>query len=410
MFRFGISGIPLSCKGRTLMDAVIDVHTMGLSAIEVQFLRLNTGNRPVYEEEVGLVPTEINELVMEVHKNGDANRVLYDFTKPLENGDVIKYLSSTTSMAKNISEIKKISAIGQNLDISISMHAPYYLSFNESPELEKRSMDVLKWTLIIATHLKAGCVIAEMGIANNDKEVDKIFEVIESIDKWIKHMKLPVLLGIGTSSKKELFGSIDDIVTASKKYSTIFPVLNFAHLYGRDPDAIKTTGSILDILDKTEKVSKGQSYISFSGVEVKDGNIRMTPIKRSDFKIDGLMEALIRFGHDATIISTSPLLEHDAIYMKLTYEKMMTKYILKRQAISEKETNNVKPPEKKHIEKGKKTKEIEKGKKTKEIEKGKKTKEIEKGKKTKEIEKGKKTKKIEKDTGNINKKSKQKRR
>ena len=67
MIRFGPGGIPLSCKGRTLRDGLEDVHTLGLTAIEVQFVRVNLVERFVSEEEIGLTPRDIEgELVVEV--------------------------------------------------------------------------------------------------------------------------------------------------------------------------------------------------------------------------------------------------------------------------------------------------------------------------------------------------------
>ncbi|HEV2167190.1 MAG TPA: endonuclease IV, partial [Thermoplasmata archaeon] len=47
MIRFGPAGIPLSCKGRTLRDGIADVHHLGLSALEVQFIKVNPLTRPV---------------------------------------------------------------------------------------------------------------------------------------------------------------------------------------------------------------------------------------------------------------------------------------------------------------------------------------------------------------------------
>lgn len=39
MLRFGPNGIPLSCKGRTWLDAVKDVKALDLEALEFQLIR-----------------------------------------------------------------------------------------------------------------------------------------------------------------------------------------------------------------------------------------------------------------------------------------------------------------------------------------------------------------------------------
>ena len=70
MMRFGPSGIPLSCKGRTLRDGIEDVHTLGLTALEVQIVRTNEMERFVTEDDIGKSPTDLehfeSELIIEV--------------------------------------------------------------------------------------------------------------------------------------------------------------------------------------------------------------------------------------------------------------------------------------------------------------------------------------------------------
>ena len=70
MIRFGPAGIPLSCKGRTLRDGIEDVHGLGLSAMEVQMVRVNVNERSPDEEEVGLSPLEVeSDMIMEIVRN-----------------------------------------------------------------------------------------------------------------------------------------------------------------------------------------------------------------------------------------------------------------------------------------------------------------------------------------------------
>ena len=69
---------------------------------------------------------------------------------------------------------------------------------------------------------------------------------------------------------------------------------------------------------------------AFAGVEYADGDEkRLTPIKKGDLKFDPLADALIEMKPNATIISTSPLLEHDAMYMRIIHERVLTKKVAK---------------------------------------------------------------------------------
>ncbi len=54
----------------------------------------------------------------------------------------------------------------------------------------------------------------------------------------------------------------------------------------------------------------------------------VTPIKKGDLRFEPMAEYLADANLNATIISSSPLLEHDAMYMKVIYERVMTKRVV----------------------------------------------------------------------------------
>ena len=70
MIRFGPSGIPLSCKGRTPRDGIEDVHNLGLNAIELQFVRVNVEERYAHEHEFGKKRREVEgQIIVDVLRN-----------------------------------------------------------------------------------------------------------------------------------------------------------------------------------------------------------------------------------------------------------------------------------------------------------------------------------------------------
>ncbi|HKZ60376.1 MAG TPA: hypothetical protein VJ547_11125, partial [Candidatus Thermoplasmatota archaeon] len=67
MIRFGPSGIPLSCKGRTPRDGIEDVHNLGLNSIELQFVRVNVEERYAHEHEFGKKRREVEgQIIVDV--------------------------------------------------------------------------------------------------------------------------------------------------------------------------------------------------------------------------------------------------------------------------------------------------------------------------------------------------------
>src|SRR3989304_8226174 len=145
MIRFGPSGIPLSCKGRTLRDGIEDVHNLGLSAMEVQLVRVNVLERPAGEEEVGQTPRELPaELVVESRRKEDKKDVrIPDLDGRIESGDMV--VSLTSGLARDYTELKELGTIAREMDIDLSLHTPYYMDLAGADQLAQKSMDSIMW-------------------------------------------------------------------------------------------------------------------------------------------------------------------------------------------------------------------------------------------------------------------------
>ena len=116
--------------------------------------------------------------------------------------------------------------------------------------------------------------------------------------------------------------------------------------------ALKKKEDFQELFDKVKKFTKGNFYTHFSGVEHEDGNeIRYTPIKKGDLKFEPLAECILDNDYDMTIISGSPLLEHDAMYMKVILERVLAKREAKaeRQKIKEAEKEAEEAAKAKHF-------------------------------------------------------------
>ena len=107
MIRFGPSGIPLSCKGRTLKDGIEDIHTLGLNAMEVQFVRVNVFERFASEEEEGFIPTDVEgELIVDVLRKDAGKKKpvsLGVLNQKIISGDILKILLQRSSIRMDLS-------------------------------------------------------------------------------------------------------------------------------------------------------------------------------------------------------------------------------------------------------------------------------------------------------------------
>ncbi|GIR76851.1 MAG: hypothetical protein CM15mP78_15500 [Candidatus Poseidoniales archaeon] len=87
-------------------------------------------------------------------------------------------------------------------------------------------------------------------------------------------------------------------------------------------------GELFDMV--RESIGTKEFYCHFSGVEHRTGNaMHYTQIKKSDLNFEPLAEFIVEDGGwlDITLISDSPLLEHDAMYMMQNIEKSRHKQL-----------------------------------------------------------------------------------
>jgi deoxyribonuclease-4 len=278
--RFGPAGIPLSCKGRTLKDGIRDVANLDLNAMEIQLIR---------------------------------------------------------AVGSNISNLKEIGEVAEELDVSLSVHAPYYMDFAGNKETIERSIENLKWSGILANEMKAEIVNTHVALyGNNSKKgaLEKVVENIRLVRDWYKKQNLKPLIGLETSGHQKVFGSVDEINAVVKRVSKTVPVVNFAHIHAREYGSLKKKEDFQEIFDKIQKITKSKTfYCHFSGVEHDNGNKkRCTPIKKGDMRFDPLADCILdNDDYNIIIISGSPLLEHDAMYMKVILDRVKTKREMRAQ-------------------------------------------------------------------------------
>ncbi|MCU0861290.1 MAG: TIM barrel protein [Methanomassiliicoccales archaeon] len=387
MIRFGPAGIPLSCKGRTLKDGIEDVHNLGLNAMEVQMVRVNVIERFPDEEEVGLTPLQLEgDMVVEIlrHK-GKKDIVITNLNEEIKEEDELITLAS--GLVQNYQELHELGKMGRELDVELSMHTPYYMDLVSNSELTKKSMDSIRWAGLMANQMNGALVATHIGLyGKHSKKVaaQNVKGNMEEVASWWKENKIKPKLGIEVSGRLEVWGSLAEILDLCDDVGGPVPVLNFAHYHARENGILREPSDFAEFFDKCKSYVGPHFYSHFSGVEHEAGNEkRVTPIKKGDLRFEPLAEYLVDANPNITIISSSPLLEHDAMYMKVIYERVLTKKVAKDVKAKRSEQEEEEEEEEERPQKSKRPEKAEKAKAEKK-EKGKeKPKELPKGKEKK---------------------------
>jgi len=281
MIRIGQAGIPLSCKGRTNKDGLVYTkQILDLNAMEVQFVR-------------GLYIMDDEEALF-----------MGEFSK--EN------------------------------DIELHVHAPYYINLAGSGEELNLSIDKIVSSARLADKMGAKTVVAHPGYYGDDSErktMKKIIKNVKKITNQFKKEKLKVKLGIETMGKKKVFGSLEEIIEICNNVKGVIPVIGLGHIHARTNGGLKKRENFEEIFQQLKPLRLKHYLIHVTGVLYEDGNeYYHIPIKKGDMPLMPIIDIIFDNNYNVTFISESPLLEHDAVYIRLQVEKAIMKRTGKEEA------------------------------------------------------------------------------
>jgi len=272
MIRIGPAGIPLSCKGRTNKDGLVYIKkVLDLNAMEVQLIR---GFQVIEDEEAEFM--------------------------------------------RNYAE--------EN-DIELHVHAPYYINLAGDEEEVAMSKLKIETSARIADKINAKILVVHPGFygGKNEKETeDTIVKNLKNLVSKFKKEKIKVALGIETMGKRRVFGSLDDVIRVCKRVKGTVPVIDLGHIHARCNGCLKKREDFEAVFDKLKVLKLKHYLIHITGVLYEDGNeYYHIPIKKGDMPIEPLLNLILERKYDVTLISESPLLEHDAMYIRLMVERII---------------------------------------------------------------------------------------
>ena len=289
--KLGPAGVPLSCKGRTIVEGMDDITVLGLDAMEVQTVR--------------------------------------------------------TIQPQHFDQYWQAGILSWKSDFEMNMHGPYYAELLGNKRERNRTLSKME------TSLQAGKIINarhltfhvgpygeyDPGTEANEQVANVMSGIVERVREvwgvegeeedyaafpWV-HDSEPSLVGVETSGRQELWGTVEEVLEVCNHVEGTVPVLNMGHIHARGHGRLRTSEDYAELFDQARETYGGSTfYCHFAGVEHRMGNaLHYTQIKKSDLKFEPFAEYLAEEGDwmDITIISDSPLLEHDAMYMLQHYDK-----------------------------------------------------------------------------------------
>jgi deoxyribonuclease-4 len=221
----------------------------------------------------------------------------------------------------------------QELEMGLSVHAPYYINLNadqeEWPKSRKRLMDAAHYGNLAG----ATDIIFHPG-SYFGQPADEVLEIaIPRLRKCVSELRggdNPVILRPETMGKGAMLGSLDDALTMSKEIDGVEPCLDFAHLHARPGDgSVNSYDEWSDMLRQYEKALGTHSLKSLhchlSGIEYSEkGERNHLLLRESDFDLDALLRALVEFNCGGRILCESPQdMDKDALVIKHSWETIV---------------------------------------------------------------------------------------
>lgn len=297
--------------------------------MEIQMVRPSVYTRAPEDEEVGMTIRDIEEdFVIEIIRD---DMSISSPEEEIEEDDDLVYFSSPVS--DTFGSLYEIGEVAQRMDVSMSVHTPYYMDLGNEDILAETCMENLRHAALITNALDGSTVVTSLGLyETEDREsVDtRIYENLADMMDWWDYEGIKPKLGIEISGHQETFGSLEQILDLCDEFENIVPVLNFPRHHSRTGGSLLEVQDFIDVIETVQPYSKGSVYSQFSGVEHSEGEERkLTPLKKGDLRFETLADALTEISPDITIISCSPLLEHDAMYMRIIEERVFSKKVAK---------------------------------------------------------------------------------
>ncbi len=270
---FGTAGIPLSTEKRTTINGIAEVRSLGLDAMELEFVQsVNITMDKAHEVKK---TAEKNNVTLTCHGQYFIN--LASLEKPKVHASIGRILNAATVA----------DACGA---YSMTFHPGFYM--NQSPE---------KVYVEVKTNLK------------------KVMEKVKDAD-------LKIWIRPETTGKSTQFGDLKELCKLSAEFDQVLPCIDFAHLHART-QKLNTKSEFHDMLSFYEK-TLGKSalknmHIHMAGINYSEkGERNHLVLKDSDMNYKDLMQTLKEFNCAGVVISESPNIEQDALLMQKCFNSI----------------------------------------------------------------------------------------
>jgi deoxyribonuclease-4 len=220
------------------------------------------------------------------------------------------------------STCQAIRAMSEENDVSLSVHAPYYINLNCDEEKWPRLRKYLIDAAYFGNLAGATDIVFHPGTYFG-RPIDEVLEVVlprlQECQDEVRASGNPVTLRPETMGKSAVIGSLEDSLALARAVPGVIPCLDFAHLHARPGDgSMNTYQEWMQVL-KTYRQELGDEgirnlHIHLSGINYGlKGEKNHLILEEADMDFKALMQALKDSGAQGRLLCESPVMEVDAL-------------------------------------------------------------------------------------------------
>lgn len=228
----------------------------------------------------------------------------------------------------------EISAAAKRHNVTLSIHAPYYINLNsQTADLMQKSDERLLAAARRGWLAGARDIIFHPG-SYHEQPAEQVYERAKEklleITGILREEGVEVNLRPETMGKAAMFGNLDEVIQLSRDVPGVLPCIDWAHLHARTGDG--TFNSYDEFADALRKVREAlgeeglkRLHFHMSGIAyTKKGEKEHIPLNEADIRYRELLQALVDFGVEATCAVEAPEPFHtaDALTIQATYRRL----------------------------------------------------------------------------------------
>jgi deoxyribonuclease IV len=228
--------------------------------------------------------------------------------------------------------INNIKNIAEDLNISLSIHAPYFINFNAKEDYKIRnSIRYVYDSLIVGQNINAKIVVFHPAYFLSEKRevvLEKTYNnLLSLIDTFDKKRTTNISIGLELTGKQTQVGSFEDLIFFYERLKNKYlkPVFDFSHLHARYNGFFKSKKNIKDFFIKLNSYPEllKNMHCHLSGINYSEkGERNHLMLEESDMPYIDILENLKNLKATGTIICESPIIEKDALLLKKTYSNL----------------------------------------------------------------------------------------